>query len=321
VRVEGYPKTILEFERWFATEEACREYLFQLRWPDGFSCPRCAHAVSWHTKRDLYRCGRCDFQVSVTAGTIFQDTKKPLRLWFRAMWYVTSQKQGVSALGLKRVLGVGSYETAWTWLHKLRRAMIRPGRDRLGGVVQVDEIYIGGVKKGKRGRGADGKALVLIAAEEDGRRTGRIRLHRVSDASSGSLIPAVKMCVKPGSLVRTDGWRSYSLLTAEGYEHSIVRKTADVGDNLLPLVNGVASLLKRWLSGTHQGAVRISHLDYYLDEYTFRFNRRTSKSRGKLFYRLVQQAVAIDPFTAAKIKGGTANRPNHNLLGLRETSG
>ncbi len=313
--MEDFPRTTLDFESWFATEEDCREYLFQMRWPNGFCCPRCGNCTGWYTGRDLYRCGRCDFQVSVTAGTIFQDTKKPLKLWFRAMWYVTSQKQGISALGLQRVLGLGSYETAWTWLHKFRRAMVRPGRDRISGTVEVDEIYIGGVKKGKRGRGADGKTMVLIAAQEDGRRIGRIRLQRVSDASEACLIPAVKMCVEPGSLVRTDGWTGYSSLSSNNYVHRVVRKNADVGDNLLPLVNRVASLLKRWLIGTHQGAVRASHLDYYLDEYTFRFNRRTSKSRGKLFYRLVQQAVKINPVPVAQIRGGNQNEAAHNMLG------
>jgi transposase-like protein len=230
------------------------------------------------------------------------------------MWYVTSQKQGMSALGLKRVLGLGSYETAWAWLHKLRRAMVRPGRDRLSGTVEVDEIYIGGVKKGKRGRGADGKALVLIAAQQDGRRIGRIRLLRLNDASSDNLIPAIRACVEPGSVVRTDGWNGYLPLESEGYVHNVVRKSADIGDNLLPRANRVASLLKRWLTGTHQGAVRMSHLEYYLDEYTFRFNRRTSKSRGKLFYRLVQQAVVREPVTGDRIRGGSSHNHNHNSL-------
>lgn len=263
--------------------------------------------------RDLYLCASCRFQVSVTAGTIFQDTRKPLTLWFRAIWYATSLKPGVSALGLQRVLGLGSYRTAWTWLHKLRHAMVRPGRDRLSGTVEVDEIYIGGVREGKRGRGAEGKALVLVAAQQDGRRIGRIRLQRVRDASSSSLIPAVKSCVEPGTEVRTDGWKGYLPLSSEKYVHSVIRKTTDVGDNLLPRANRVASLLKRWLLGTHQGAVDISHLDYYLAEYTFRFNRRTSKSRGKLFYRLIQQAVAIKPLTGPQIRGGKQNFADHNI--------
>lgn len=298
----------MELERRFSCEEACRQYLFELRWPEGFCCPRCGHNVAWHMSRELYLCGSCRYQVSVIAGTIFQDTRKPLSLWFRAMWYVTSHKQGMSALGLQRVLGLGSYETAWTWLHKVRRAMVRLGRDRLSGTVEVDEVYIGGVKKGKPGRGADGKALVLVSAQEDGRRIGRIRLQRVKDASSASLIPALKMCVEPASVIRTDGWSGYIPISSQNYIHKVIRKDVDVGDNLLPLVNRVASLLKRWLLGTHQGAVRMSHLDYYLDEYTFRFNRRTSKSRGKLFYRLMQQAVAIDPVTGDQIRGNSGSR-------------
>lgn len=301
--MEEYPKTIFDFEERFATEEACHQYLFDIRWPDGFICPRCGHREAWATKRGLYRCQSCDYQTSVISGTIFQDTRKPLRVWFRAIWYVVNQKNGVSALGLQRVLGLGSYRTAWTWLHKLRTAMVRPGRDRLSGTIEVDETYIGGEKPGKRGRGAAGKALVVVAAQEDGKRIGRIRLIKVLDASSNSLCPAVQECVEPGSTVRTDGWGGYGGLETSGYVHPVVRKDFNVGDNLLPLVNRVVSLLKRWLIGTHQGAVHTLHLEYYLDEFTFRFNRRTSKSRGKLFYRLVQQAVNIAPVKGQEIKG------------------
>jgi len=304
---EGYPRTVLEFEERFASEAACRQYLFKLRWPAGFRCPHCGGGKAWETKRGLYRCSRCDVQVSLTAGTIFQDTHKPLRLWFRAVWYVTSQKHGVSALGLQRVLGLGSYRTAWTWLHKLRRAMVRPGRDRLSGTVEVDETYVGGERPGKRGRGAAGKSLVLVAVEDKSEEgIGRIRLQRVADASAKSLIPAVQATVAPGSTVRTDAWSGYASLRSAGYAHRVVREAAEPGESPLSLVHRVASLLKRWLLGTHQGAVRASHLDYYLDEYTFRFNRRTSRSRGKLFYRLIQQAAAVDPVTGQDIRGGTA---------------
>ena len=193
--MEEYPKTLLEFEEWFASEEACREYLGRLRWPEGFRCPRCGCAEAWQMHRPLSRCRDCDFQTSVTAGTLFQDTRKPLHLWFRALWYVTNQKQGVSALGLQRVLGLGSYHTAWTWMHKLRSAMVRPGRDRLTGMVEVDETYLGGAKPGKRGRGAAGKTLVVVAAQQDGPRIGRIRLRRVPDASAPSLSAAIQEAV------------------------------------------------------------------------------------------------------------------------------
>ena len=189
-------------------------------------------------------------------------------------------------------------------LHRLRTAMVRPGRDQLVGPVQVDEIYLGGPRPGKRGRGAAGKTLVFVAVEDKGSRPGRIRLQRIKDASGGSLIPALKESVQTRHEVRTDGWEGYSQLAFFGYRHTVIRKTADVGENLLPLANRVTALLKRWLLGTHQGRPAVSHLDYYLDEFVFRFNRRTSRSRGLLFYRLVQQAVHIAPVMNQDIRGG-----------------
>lgn len=292
---ENFPKTLLELEDRFGTEDACRKYLLQLRWPDGFYCPRCNHDGHWAHSNGLLECKHCFFQASVTAGTIFQDTKKPLRLWFRAIWHITSQKYGANALGLQRVLGLGSYRTAWSWMHKLRRAMVRPGREKLSGIIQVDETFIGGKKAGKRGRGAYGKSLVLVMAQVDGKRIGRIRLCIIPDASGESLRSSIRQFVEPGSIVRTDGWKGYNIITEDGYIHEIVRGDAQVGDDLLPHCHRAASLLKRWLMGTLQGAVSSEHLAYYLDEFTFRFNRRRSKSRGKLFYRLVQQAAMVEP--------------------------
>jgi len=142
--MEEYPKNLMDLERSFATEDACREYLCRLRWPQGFRCPACDHAEAWTLKGGLLKCRGCGHKASVIAGTIFEGTRKPLVLWFRAIWWVTSQENGASALGLQRILGLGSYETAWTWLHKLRRAMVRPNQDRLSGSIQVDETYIGG---------------------------------------------------------------------------------------------------------------------------------------------------------------------------------
>lgn len=295
--MEDYPKTLSEFEDRFSSEEACRDYLYWLRWPNGFRCPRCGHEKAWPVGTVVFQCASCDYQISVIAGTIFHGTHKPLTLWFRAIWWVTGQKNGASALGLKRILGLGSYRTAWAWLHKLRRAMVTPRRDRLGGIIEVDESYIGGEKPGKRGRGAAGKALVVIAAEVKDPRIGRIRLRHVPDASAASLEEAAQEAAEQGSVIRTDGWSGYSQLNCLGYVHEIVRKDAAVGENLLPSCHRVASLLKRWLIGTHQGAVSHEHLDYYLDEFTFRFNRRTSNHRGKLFFRLLQNAVAVDPVT------------------------
>lgn len=302
--MEEYPKTIIEFEKRFSNEKSCREYLYQIRWSKGFKCPRCGHQRCWPKQDGLYRCAGCKYHLSVTAGTIFQDSRIPLSLWFRAIWQVVSQKHGISALGIQRVLGLSRYETTWNMLHRLRRAMVCPGRDHLIGPVQVDEIYIGGPRPGKRGRGAANKTLVVISVEDKGKRAGRIRLYKVNDASSASLIPAVKATVEPKSEVRTDGWEGYSQLSTFDYKHTIIRKTTAVGENLLPLANRVAALLKRWLLGTHQGRPSPSHLDYYLDEFVFRFNRRTSKSRGLLFYRLLQQAVHVAPITDRDIRGG-----------------
>lgn len=254
-----------------------------------------------------YVCARCQAQSSLTAGTLFHDTRYPLRQWFRAIWYVTQQKSGVSALGLQRALGLGSYHTAWAWLHKLRRAMVRPGRDRLAGRVQIDETYLGGARPGFRGRGADGKTLVLVAVEHEGSHVGRIRCRVAENAAPVTLEPLIQAMVEPGSLLETDGWGGYAGVTALGYRHVIVRADATVGEEPLPQVHLVISLLKRWLLGTHHGAVRPTHLAYYLDEFTFRFNRRTSTHRGKLFYRLVQQAVMIDPVRESDLKAGRRN--------------
>jgi transposase-like protein len=251
----------------------------------------------------LLECVTCGRQTSVTAGTIFQGTRTPLPTWFRAMWWVTSQKTGASALGLQHVLGLGSYETAWTWLHKLRRAMVRPGRDRLTGTVEVDETLLGGVEEWARGRQTEKKAMIAVAAEERGPGIGRIRLRRIPDATADSLQAFVQEAVAPGSLLHTDGLLSYDRLEKYGYRHRItfVKGRKESASELLPRVHQVISLLKRWLLGTHQGAVSRAHLDYYLDEFTFRFNRRTARHRGKLFYRLVQQAVAIEPAPYASL--------------------
>lgn len=295
--MEDYPRTLPELEGWFSTEQACRDYLFRLRWPRGFCCPRCGGEKAWPVGTLLFQCAGCDYKASVTAGTIFQGTRKPLTLWFRAMWWVASQKNGASALGLQQVLGLGSYETAWTWLHKLRRAMVRPGRDQLSGRVEVDETYLGGLEERTRGRGTTKKALIAVAAQEDGKGVGRIRMRRVKNASAKQLHPFVEESVERGSVVHTDGWEGYTGLRDKGYKHevTVLSRQEQSASDLLPRVHRVVSLLKRWLMGTHQGAVSREHLDYYLDEFTFRFNRRRSRHRGKLFYRLAQQAVAVEP--------------------------
>ena len=298
VRGVDYPRTFQEMDEWFRSDAGCREYIRQLRWPDGFACSHCGMVGEpWTMSDGLLRCRCCRGRTSLTAGTVFQDTRKPLRMWFLAMWFVTSQKNGVSALGLQRVLGLGSYETAWTWLHKLRRAMVRPGRDCLAGAIEVDETYVGGPEEGKRGRQTETKAIVAVAAEKSGRGIGRIRLRRVKDLSADSLLPFVQGAVVPGSVVHTDGWSGYCGLAAAGYQHrvTVISDGRDPAHEVMPRVHTVASLLKRWLIGTHQGGIQHQQLDYYLDEFTFRFNRRRSQARGLLFHRLAQQAVAVGP--------------------------
>jgi len=222
------------------------------------------------------------------------------------MWFVTSQKHGASALGLKRALGLGSYNTAWTWLHKLRRAMVRPGRDQLTGEVEVDETYVGGVGTNARGRGAKRKTIVAIAAEVRGRGPGRIRMAKIPDLSAPSLRRFVRDNVQRGAELRTDGWSGYNGIEVMGYKHTMINiaNSGDPAHVVMPRVHRVASLLDRWWLGIHQGAIRPSHLDYYLDEFTFRFNRRTSKARGLLFYRLMEQAVDCHPVPRKMIIGG-----------------
>jgi transposase-like protein len=305
--VEDYPRTLAELESRFSTEENCRAYLMALRWPEGFRCPKCGGTKSWPVGEGrLLECAACGRQTSVTAGTIFQDTRTPLRTWFRAMWWVTSQKTGASALGLQGILGFRSYQTAWAWLHKLRRAMVRPGRDRLSGTVEVDETYWGAGEPGSRGRRLDKRVLIAIAVERVGSGMGRVRIRRIPDATADSLQSFIDDAVEVGSVITTDAWLGYDRVSKRGYRHNVtfLKGAKESPSELLPRVHRVASLLKRWLLGTHQGAVRFEHLDYYLDEFTFRFNRRKSHHRGKLFYRLAQQAVAVEPVPYKRLVGG-----------------
>jgi hypothetical protein len=315
VRVEAplvgreYPGTLRAFNAWFPDDEACLRYLAGLRWPGGFVCAVCGGERAWRmSKGRNLRCARCRRDHSVTAGTVFADTRLPLTIWFQAAWYVTGTKHGVSALGLQRLLGLGSYETAWALLHKLRRAMVRPGRDRLAGEIEVDETAIGPSAPGRLGRGtfAD-RAIVAIAVEQRPRGAcGRIRLARIPDCSGPVLTDFVSGAVAPGAVVYTDRWLGYSGLTAAGYLHEAtsLAATGDLAHVAMPRAHRVSSLLKRWLLGTHHGAARPQQLDFYLDEFAFRFNRRSSRQRGLLFHRLLEQATQIDHVPIAAIAGG-----------------
>ena len=297
--VEKFPQTIVELDRLFPDEGACRAYLARLRWPEGFVCPRCQGKDSWQASRDRWVCRTCRYQATVTAGTIFQDTRLPLRLWFHAIWQILSQKNGASAASVQRSLGLRSYKTAWAWLHKLRRAMVLPGRTGLTGVVEVDETHLGGPEPGTWGRTLGShKQLIAIAAEEAGRGIGRVRLACLTAATRKQLHGFIHANVQPGSTVRTDGLNAYRGLEKLGYRHRpvvLLGKPPDAATTLLPRVHRIAALLKRWLLGTHSGSIGPAQLPYYLDEFTFRFNRRKSRSPGKLFHALLHQAVREEP--------------------------
>lgn len=297
---ERYPKDFQEFLHQFKTEDDCWDYLFEMRWPDGFRCPACNSDKYWMTEKRLIHCSTCEHQTSITSGTIFHKTRKPLLLWFHIMWWVVAQKTGASAHNLKDFMGFGSYETAWTWLHKLRRAMVRIDRDKLIGEVEVDETYIGGKEtgRGKQGRGAVTKTLVVVATECKGKQIGRVRFQIISEASAEELFSFIEDNIESGSKIITDGWKGYSSLSqSKKYEHEIkiISGSEQEAHELLPHVHMVDSLVKRWINGTHQGRISAKHLSYYLDEFAFRFNRKLSTYRGKLFYRLMQQSVATSP--------------------------
>jgi len=250
-------------------------------------------------------CAECGKKTSVTAGTIFHRSHTPLSTWFAAVWFVTSQKNGVSAQGLKDALGFGSYETAWAWLHKLRRAMVRPDRELLSGVVELDQSFVGGRSTGKRGPSSD-KAPVTIAVERDERgRLGRVRLALADQPGGLDMIDFACDVVAPGATIRTDGARMFTRLADKGFIHvSTPGNSAEDLDAVMPGPHLVSSLLKRWTVGTLHYRISRQHLPYYLDEFTFRFNRRTSRARGMLFYRLLQQAVDTDPHPLKELIGG-----------------
>ena len=297
-----YPGNQMEFEKMFQTEQSCIDYVTSIRWVHGFECPVCCSRRYWKKNKGRYECRDCHTETTVTNGTIFHKSTKPLLIWFRAIWWMVAQKNGVSAKGLQKILGLGSYQTAWTWLHKFRRLMVLSGRSKLQGTIEVDEVFIGGKKSGKRGRGAEGKSLVAVAVEIKGKKTGRVRLSKIPNASSESLNEFITNNIEKSSKVITDGWNGYNDLNQIGYIHEIQNSLAKNGEeNILPNVHRIASLLKRWLLGTHQSYLNKNKLEYYLDEYVFRYNRRTSTSRGLLFLRLIEQAVMTPPVSYKEI--------------------
>jgi len=297
-----YPGSVGAFNAWFRTDSDCLDYLEWLRWPDGFVCPECTYCGGWRLKDGRYECSGCGKRSSVTAGTIFDRTRTPLTVWFAACWHFVSGKDGISALSLKRTLEFGSYQTSWAMLHRFRSVLIRPGREPLAGRVEVDETYIGGHEPGLTGGRAKGKKIltgIAVEAHAEGG-LGRCRMAPLKDASAATLRTFIQENVEEGALIVTDGWSGYRTISSCGYAHErhsqrAARERGEDPGNLLPGVHRVASLTKRWLLGTHQGSVDSAHLPSYLDEFVFRFNRRTSRSRGMLFYRVIELAVAHAP--------------------------
>jgi hypothetical protein len=296
-----YPGTWPSFEAWFPDDDACREYLARVRWPDGFVCPRCDGRDAWMTGRGLWMCRSCGRQTSVTAGTIFHRSRYPLKTWFAAMWFVCSQKNGISALGLQRAVGFGSYETAWAWMHKMRRAMVRPDRELLGGdgvSVEIDQTFLGARRKSMSGPRYDNKAEIVVAVErQHPKGFGRVRLAQI-DNRKDDLFDFIQHTISHGTILYTDGDTTYPPIAKKlqiRHEPITIVHATEPAHVVHPGVHLVASLLKQWLAGTLHDGQSQRHLAYYLDEFTFRFNRRTSRSRGMLWFRLMQQAVNTDP--------------------------
>ena len=291
-----YPKNLREFDKIFVSDDACLEFLSEVRWSSGFKCQSCQSEKFWNLEPGIRRCQDCKFKNYVRAGTIFDSSKLPLKTWLHAIWWVTSQKTGISALNLQKNIGLGSYRSAWLLLHKIRNAMIHVDRSPLHGEVEVDEAFIGGVRSGKRGRGAEDKELIVIAAECSGaKRVGRVRIQRIPNASAETLEAFVIATIAEGATIHTDGWPSYNGLANLGYKH-IPRPSYSVHpDELLPRINIVTSLLKRWILGTLHGRLDPKHMDNYFEEFIFRFNRRTSKVRAFLFQSVLENSIKVSP--------------------------
>ena len=317
--LDHYPSNAMEFETRFGTEAACQAYLRQVRWPQGWRCPRCGGDRAWTGRRPVWRCAQCGYESSLTAGTIFHGSRKPLRLWFKAIYWMLAAKNGLSAKTLQRELGL-SYPTAWTWLHKLRSLMAHPDSGPLEGCVQVDETLVGHDEAGCQGRRKGDRSIVAVLVEEKGPAMGRARLCVSEDFSAQSLQGFIAQHVAPGSVAHTDGWSGYEGIEKKGYIHRA--EVIDQGDGkaakrarakaLLGHVHWLSSLLKRWLLGTHQGAVRPQHLQAYLDEFVFRFNRRHCRWRTQLFQTLLSRAASRQATPYWRLVGRTApDKPLH----------
>jgi hypothetical protein len=324
---EDFPKSEIEFDQRFSNIDACYDYLAKSRWPNGFICEKCGHSAYWISAKYIYICTKCEHQYSLTAGTIMHRTRKPITYWFKAMWWFTTRKSGVSAINLQELLGLGSYNTAWAWLQKLRRCTVRKDRGKLSRRIEVDEFYIGGKKPGKRGRGADGKIIVYVAVEryleqnpetlENYWQIGRTRMQVALDCSSYSLETFINHNVEIGSIVATDKWSSYQPIVNTRHNHEVIDPSEQKGsENGLYGAHLIVSLVKRLIRSTFQGRFEPKYLQNYLDEYVFRFNRRKSKSIGKKFMRIVQQVVKSRKISNKEIQFDLDPISEHFSLGL-----
>jgi Zn ribbon nucleic-acid-binding protein len=282
-----FPKTATEFEARFATEEDCRAYWIQARWGGKPACAECNSTRVWAERGGtLFECAACGHQTSLTSGTLLEKTRKPLKVWFRAVFEISTRRTGISAKDLQRIMGFGSYETAWTWLHKLRAALVRPAREPLGPFVQIDEALVGG-------KGGPHKELVLVAAEPG----GRVRLAHAHNNDEGTLKRFADRQIAAGAEVVTDGHAGYNSksLAERPHEAVVQTKAQRREDDTLQACHWTIALLKRWLLGTHAGAVRDKHLQAYLDEFAFRHNRRKTNGVGRIAARVIESLVAHKP--------------------------
>ena len=308
-----YPKNLIEFMNFFPTDIECRKYLMSVKWENGFFCQFCNHNEYWTNEESSYCiCCKCRHRISLLAGTIMQDSKLSVRVWFAAMWLFVTQKDGISAKSLQENIGLRSYKSAWSLLHKLRIAMVRSNREKLSGIIEVDEEYIGGtLEGGKRGRGSENKQLVAVAVQLEKTpgdnldrpslryyRLAKIRAKHIPNASKVELHTFIKENIAEGSTLMRDEWSGYCGIDNEGYYSEITKVSkATSEDDKLPHVHLAISLINRWILGTYQGSIDEYNLQTYLEEFTFRFNRKTSHNRGWLFYRMIQGAMATEPHT------------------------
>ena len=288
-----FPKTATEFEKRFATEEDCRAHWIQTRWGGTPACARCNSTRVWTIRGGTtFECADCGHQTSLTSGTLLEKTHKPLKMWFRAVFEISTHRTGISAKDLQRIMGFGSYKTAWTWLHKLRAALVRPDREPLGPFVQMDEALVGG-------KGGPHKELVLVAAEDD----GRVRLAHAENNDDDTLKLFVEGRIATDASVVTDGHAGYNgeSLGKRTHDKKIQTKAERAENDAVQSCHWTISLLKRWLLGTHAGGVRDKHLQAYLDEFTFRYNRRKTKGTVRIAARVLEGVVAHGPRTMRQI--------------------